>query len=52
MNFLIKILGILGLLLFICYPIGAVLSRGPLGFWAWIIAIFIAYKVGKIIIKE
>lgn len=46
---LIKLFVFFGIVFFICYPIGVLLSRGPLGFWAWIIVSYIVIKAGKII---
>lgn len=44
-----KLIALFGILLFICYPIGGILSRGPLGVWAWGIAFYIAIKAIEII---
>lgn len=51
-NFLLKLFAILGGLFFICYPIGSVLSRGPLGWVAWLIAAWLALLIIKHVIKN
>lgn len=49
LNVLLNLFLIFGILFFICYPIGAVLSRGPLGWVAWLIAFWLAIQIIKFI---
>lgn len=45
--FFLNLLSLLGIWGVLVYGIGSLLSRGPLGNWAWLIMIYIGYKLSK-----